>query len=265
MPHQKHSTGFNPFPDLTLRYHSITSRRKVEHQVATLGLDELARDVARLTKGRVAKGPFAGMRLDYEALTIHAAPKFLGTYDQELHHAVEHAIHLNPEIVLNVGCGVGYYAVGFARRLPNASVIVSDSDPKAIKAAQHNAALNDVRVSSVGIINRGQLDRYLTKPGCLIVMDCAGAEFKLLDPVRNPVLWRTHILVEIHPEFGNESVLAEQFANTHNIERIEPADRKRSDIPPQLFPSVDTAAAAVKERTPSKGWLYMTARNDFWR
>jgi hypothetical protein len=263
MKQQKQLAVFNPFPDLTLRYHSVRSRRKVEHQIATLGLDKLARNIARLTNGRVAKGPFAGMRLDYEALTIHGAPKFLGTYEQELHSAVEHAISLNPGVVLNVGCGVGYYAVGFALRLPNASVIAADPDPKAIKAAQHNAALNNVRVSGVGIINRGQLGRYLTKSGSLIVMDCAGAEFKLLDPVRDPVLWRTHILVEIHPGFGNESELAEQFANTHNIERIEPADRRRSDIPPQLIPNVDTAAAAVKERTTSKGWLYMSARNDF--
>jgi hypothetical protein len=260
---QNSSAAFTPFPDLTLRYLSIRSRRRIERQVAQLGLDKLARQAAYMTNGRVAKGPFAGMRLDYEALSVHGAPKYLGTYEQELHPFVERAIGLNPGVVLNVGCGVGYYAVGFAIRLPNASVFAADADPKAVKAAQHNAALNNVRVSGVGIINRGQFDRYLKEPSSLIVMDCAGAEFKLLDPVRDPVLWRTHILVEVHSGFGTNNEIEEKFSNTHDIERIEPVDRKRSDIPPQLISSIDEAAAAVKERTPSKGWLFMTCRNKF--
>ena len=226
-----------------------------------MGLDNVARHVARMTNNKVLKGPFAGMRLNYEALAVHGAPKYLGTYEQELHSAVERAIELKPKVVLNVGCAEGYYAVGFALRLPDALVLAADADPKAIRAARHNAALNNVRVSDVGIIKSGHLDRYLTGPGCLVVMDCEGAEFELLDPTRDPILQRSHILVEVHPEFGTDSAIAERFSKTHNIERNEPVERTLSDIPPELLTSMDfDAALAVNERTGAKSWLFMTCR-----
>ena len=255
------SAAYAAFPDLALRYFSIRSRRKIEQQAVDLGLDKLARNVSRLTGGRVAKGPFHGMRLNYEELPVHGAPKYLGTYEQELHSVVERAIGLKPAIVLNVGCAEGYYAVGFARRLPDTSVLAADADPKAIRAAQHNAALNNVRVSDVGIIKSGHLDRHLKGPGCLVVMDCEGAEFELLDPNRDPILQRSHILVEVHPEFGTDSAIAERFSKTHNIERNEPVERTLSDIPPELLTSMDfDAALAVNERTGAKSWLFMTCR-----
>jgi hypothetical protein len=56
----------------------------IESRVNELGLDSTARQISQLTGGKVIAGPFAGMRLDYELLPVHAAPKFLGTYEQEL-------------------------------------------------------------------------------------------------------------------------------------------------------------------------------------
>jgi|SRR5262245_32523261 len=69
-----------------------------------LGLATLAREVSAQTEGKVASGPFAGMKLDYEALPVHAAPKFLGTYEMELHGCIERAIELAPRYILNVMC-----------------------------------------------------------------------------------------------------------------------------------------------------------------
>jgi hypothetical protein len=57
------------------------------------------------------------MRLDYESLPVHAAPKFLGTYERELYSVIERAIELAPRYVLNIGCAEGFYAVGLALRL----------------------------------------------------------------------------------------------------------------------------------------------------
>jgi hypothetical protein len=255
------SATFTAFPDLALRYFSFRSRRLIERQVIDLGLEKVAGHVSRMTKGRVASGPFAGARLDYEALPVHAAPKYLGTYEQELHSTVERAIGLKPKVILNVGCAEGYYAVGFALRLPDTLVLAADADPKAVRAAQHNAALNNVHVSGVGIIKSGQFASHLKVPGCLVVMDCEGAEFELLDPTRDPILQRSHILVEVHPEFGTDSEIAKRFSKTHDIERIEPVERTLSDIPPQLITSMDfEAIVAVDERTGAKSWLFMTCR-----
>lgn len=255
------AVGYKVLPDLTLRYLSIRSRRIIERQVAGLGLDKVARHVSRITRGQVVKGPFKGMRLDYDALPVHGAPKFLGTYEQELHSVVERAIALNPKVVLNVGCAEGYYAVGFALRLPSAIVLAADADPKSVKATKHNASLNKVTVGGVGIIKRGQFDLPLSRPGCLVVMDCEGAEFKLLDPTRDPILRKTHILVEVHPEHGDVDEIAKRFSKTHAIERIERVERTPSDIPPCLLASMEEGApVAVDERTGAKSWLFMTCR-----
>jgi hypothetical protein len=61
----------------------------------------------------VAAGPFAGMKLDYELFPKHTSPKFLGTYEQELHGGIERAIKLYPRYVSNIGCAEGFYAIGW--------------------------------------------------------------------------------------------------------------------------------------------------------
>lgn len=130
------------------------------------------------------------MRLDCELFPVHASPKFLGTYEQELHSVIENAIQLHPKYVLNIGCAEGFYAVGLAIRLNDAQVFAADADPKALSATRKNAELNGVsaRVLTVGIIRAGQFSRYLKADASLLVMDCEGTEFHLLDPANDPIL-----------------------------------------------------------------------------
>jgi hypothetical protein len=65
---------------------------------------------------------------------VHASPKFLGTYELELHRVIERAIELRPKYVLNVGCAEGFYPVGLAIRLSDAQIFAADADPKALSA-----------------------------------------------------------------------------------------------------------------------------------
>jgi Ribosomal protein L11 methyltransferase (PrmA) len=211
------------FPDATLKFLSIRSRRFIERQARELGVDTLARQISRENDGRVASGPFRGMRLDYEALPVHAAPKFLGTYEQELHPALEHAIEGSPSHVLNVGCAEGFYAVGMAMRLPHAMVYAADADPKAVRATRRNAELNGVakQVVPIGIIHPGEFDRYLTPNHSLLIMDCEGAEFALLNPHTDPVLSLVDMIVEVHPEAGSSQMIWRRFEKTHRCERLD--------------------------------------------
>lgn len=249
------AAAFRTFPDAALRYFSIRSRRMMERQARELRLDDIARRVSAATNARVAKGPFKGMRLDYEALPVQSSPKFLGTYEQELHDAVERCIALAPASVLNVGSAEGYYAVGFAMRLPQATIHVADADPKAVKATMHNARLNRVedRCIPVGIVRSGSLASYLS-PGSLIVMDCEGAEFALLNPEKDPILSQCHILVEVHPEFGSPEEIASRFP-AHAIEQIEPKPRTHADIPIEPAAAYFTASDEWRDRTV---WLFIT-------
>jgi methylase of polypeptide subunit release factors len=73
---------------------------------------------------------------------------WLGCHEEELHEVVHQQIArlqalAEPHIV-NLGCAEGYYAVGMARRVPNAKVWIVDKDSKAIDIAHKNAAANDV-------------------------------------------------------------------------------------------------------------------------
>jgi DDE superfamily endonuclease len=47
--------------------------------------------------------------------------------------------NLSPTRALNIGCAEGYYAIGFALRLPQAKVFAAETDPKSLCAARRNA------------------------------------------------------------------------------------------------------------------------------
>jgi hypothetical protein len=215
--------ALNLFPDPTLKLLSIRSRRLCERQMHDLGLDTLAREISRKNDGRVASGPFRGMRMDCDALPAYAVvPKLLGTYEQELHPALERAIECGPNSILNVGCADGFYAVGMAMRLPQATIYAADPDPKAIRATMRNAKLNGVtkQVVPIGIIHPGEFDRYLSPFHSLLIMDCEGAEFSLLNQKNDPVLSSVDMIVEIHPEAGSSERLWRRFEKTHQCERL---------------------------------------------
>jgi len=257
------SAALRVFPGLALKLLSIRSRRMIESECRELGLDRLAREVSQATGRRIAGGPFVGMRLDYDSFPVHSSPKFLGTYEYELQGVIERAIQLDPKYVLNVGCAEGYYAVGLAIRLNDAQVFAADADPKALSATIKNAELNGVsaQVYPVGIVKPGQFSRYLKTDGSLLMMDCEGAEFSLLDPATDPVLLRTNILVEIHQEFGDECEIIRKFEDTHSVIEIAPAPRPASELPVGLIEGIDVLSATDERRSLQTSWLFLEVRS----
>jgi hypothetical protein len=253
------SAALSAFPGVALKLFSIRSRRMIESQARALGLDKLAREVSQATGGTVATGPFGGMRLDYELFPVQASPKFLGTYEQELHSVIERAIRLHPKFVLNIGCAEGFYTVGLAFRLNDAQVFAADADPKALSATMKNAELNGVssRVYPVGIVKPGQFSRYLKANASLLVMDCEGAEFSLLDPANDPILFQTNILVEVHSELGDKHEIIRKFAGTHSIIEISPSVRKAQEIPVGPFEGIDVLRASDERRSLQTNWLFL--------
>jgi hypothetical protein len=247
----------NVAPDFSLLLVSIRSRRLIERQVAELGLDGFARTISNLTEGRVAGGPFKGMLMDYEAFPVLSAPKFIGCYEKEIIDFVREAIALSPPLVLNVGTAEGYYAIGFALMLPQARVFAAETDPKALRATLRNAQLNGVgdRLSTVGVLHSGEIARYLTSPGSLIMMDCEGAEFDLLNPDKDPILQYTHVIVEVHNDRGNVSEILNRFRRSHEIHNADAKARTIDD----LGGLADTVEA-VDERRGAQSWLWMKAK-----
>jgi hypothetical protein len=167
-------------------------------------LADIAGELAQLTGWTVQSGPFQSMILPQDASWGSdglLAPKVLGCYEAELHPAIERAIERQPEVVINVGCAEGFYAIGLARRLPEARVFAFDIDEAAHRVCLGAAAQNGVadRLQVAGLCEPQHLrDLVRGARRALIVMDCEGGERALLDAAVMGDLANADILVECH-------------------------------------------------------------------
>src|SRR5437868_4115037 len=100
--------------------------------------------VWRLTSGVVASGPFKGLRYTRDVVGSALAPKLVGTYELELQGPVRQIIADAPRNIVNVGAAEGYFAVGFARAIPTASVVAYEGQEKGRKLIGRLAELNGV-------------------------------------------------------------------------------------------------------------------------
>lgn len=230
----------------------------------------MARSVLRHTRGIVHSGPFRGMSHVEESPNREFGayfPKLLGTYEQELHPVVERVCELAPTRVIDIGAADGYYAVGFAWRLPHAEVIAYESDDDRRAALVSAAARNGVgaRVTARGACSPTELAGDLDGENPTFVWcDVEGYEDVLFDPAKLPGLARCWLLVEVH-EFAAPGVAArlqERFAATHRITTIWQTDRTRADYPfPSWYTRLLPAAYAiylVNEFRPERmRWLWM--------
>jgi hypothetical protein len=158
----------------------------------------------------VSGGPFAGLTYP-DASATSLVPKLLGVYERELHPAIEAAIAARPERIVNVGAADGYYAVGLARRCPDAAVVAYEADDGQRELLARVAAANDVELEIRGAAERLQ-------PGsALVVMDCEGCESRLLDP--EPLRAAT-VVVELHDFIAPTDEAVARFQTTHHIELV---------------------------------------------
>jgi hypothetical protein len=190
-------------------------------------------------------------------------PLLIGAYEAELHPTVESIIATAPERVVDVGCAEGYYAVGLARRLPDAEVHAFDLDPEARRLCAAMAERNGVadRVHVAAECTAAALE-HLAGPGSLVILDCEGCEVDLLDPARVPSLTASTILVELHdfirPD-ASTTVLG-RFEGTHRIEIVDAV--VRTDWPTLVGISRQVQAKLLFEGRPTDPhpmqWAFMT-------
>ncbi len=151
----------------------------------------------------VVSGPFQGLRLSdpdgWNAPDLGAL--LLGCYEEQLHPAVEQIVSAQPDVVVNIGCAEGYYAVGIARRCVGTHVFGVDTDEQARQRLERSAEINDVgdRVefrSSLPLVDFDEILDRAIRPA--VVVDCEGAEIHYVDPTLVPSLARAMLLVELH-------------------------------------------------------------------
>jgi hypothetical protein len=209
----------------------------------------------------VQAGPFAGMKYISDAEEGCVIPKLLGCYEEELAAVVEGFIRTGCDRVVDVGCASGYYVAGFATKLPKAEVFAFDTDENARNRCSQVIARNNLgsQVNLAGLCAPADLES-LIKGRTLLVIDCEGSEFDLLDPNKVPALSRCDMIVEIH-DFINPKIteaLRTRFKDSHSIERIVAKKREpKLDVYPGLkvLPEKHWPAALDERRPVVMDWL----------
>lgn len=220
--------------------------------------------------GAVHGGPFRGMSYVDEAVGSCYIPKLLGIYERELHKVVEEICVSNPQTVLDLGGGEGYYAVGIACRVRGCRVICYEVCEKGRTLIHELAARNAVttRVDVRGLATGSALKALMEEEQIdCVICDVEGAEHELLDPSVLPALRRAAILVETH-EFARRGItreLYERFERTHNIEVINTEERERSEFSPRptvasLLPRRYLDWAISEWRPEPMQWLWMRVK-----
>lgn len=227
--------------------------------------------VAALSPGLdVRNGPFRGMRYPTRrALGSMLYPKLLGSYERELEHIVERASRTDYSSVVNIGCAEGYYAVGFALRLPKAVVFAFDTDPDARVACGSMAALNGVshRVRIEGFCDPAALVSLPLGRRALIVSDCEGFERQLFTAKTVGELRQHDLLIETHDFLDLEVTPALRAAiqPTHDVTVIPALDDfSKLDLYdyPELsgFDRKQRRILVGEYRTPMNWWLASARR-----
>ena len=178
---------------------------------------EMNRALFERLGNHVQEGPFKGMWIPEEsAWDDSQGMKLIGGYEYELQPTIRKAIERQPYVIANIGAAEGYYAIGIARALPFAWIIVSEIDKKSIElcrlAAKENKVLNRIRFQYSFPLNEVNL----------MIVDCEGCEKQLLQ--HHDQLINCDLVVECHDavEPNITEQIAEKFAATHHVQIIYP-------------------------------------------
>jgi hypothetical protein len=212
----------------------------------------------------VRSGPFAGMVLPPQVAEGCFVPKLLGCYEQELHPYCQQAVANNYDTILNIGCAEGYYAIGLARLLPNATILAYDTNPKAQEVCGKLAELNGVR-DRIQIGGEFKLADFQNFSGekVLLVCDIEGGEMQLLQPDAAPALKGFDLIIEMHDTIQNNisQEMLKRFGSSHAIEVIGNGSRNVGDYPElQSLEHLDQLLAVWEWRLGPTPWAFMRSK-----
>ncbi|MBD1929768.1 hypothetical protein H6F74_26560 [Trichocoleus sp. FACHB-90] len=213
----------------------------------------------------VQSGPFAGMVHVGRKGGAALVPTLIGCYEEELHEILDSVIKTNYDKIINVGSGEGYYAVGFALKIPTAKIYAFEINPIARRMSKEMARANSVfdRMFFAGECDIKALNEAINKKS-LVFMDCEGGELDLLQPELAPNLRYSDVLVELH-DFLNPTIsetILSRFKDTHDITLVSSTKREPEAYAAIGFLNEEDRQIAVSEFRPAvMQWAFMTAKS----
>ncbi len=183
-------------------------------------------------------GLFAGMKYpSFKAICSALIPKLSGTYENEL-NVIFQKLRVNKyDIIVDIGCAEGYYAVGLAMLFPNTPIYAFDTDIEARELCYDMALLNQVQDQVIinGECTIENLSILINGKRCLIISDCEGYEEELFTADSKHIFINCDLIIELHP-FKNKNIkedVSRGFSSDHIIQFISSHDtgRKVSELP----------------------------------
>ncbi len=194
----------------------------------------------------VLNGPFKGLKYPFIDITEAALiPKIVGSYESQLHPVVEEIVKKRYDNILDVGCAEGYYAVGFASRMPDTVVHGYDINEHDLRLCEkmalhnnlHNLTYNKACTPET-LLNLDDSKRNL------IFSDCEGYELQLFTEEVIMKLKHADFLIEVHdvvnPVISN--TIYDRFKHSHNIRVID-----NRDVDKSYFKGLEKLSATEKQ------------------
>jgi len=231
-------------------------------------IEPLNREFIRRYGLEVRRGPFAGMQMLYlpeqEPAPGNLIAKLVGSYEHQVYRWLQQEwIDGDWDVVVDVGCAEGFYAVGLALAMPWAQVHAFDTYAPARSQCEELARLNGVkgRVLVAEHCDPSTLEQ-LGRARVALLSDCEGYEKTLLDPALAPSLCSCSIVVELHDNVDPtiSSTIHRRFRDTHDIEMIEYAPMAREALPELSWMSESEARLIVEERPQQMSWALLRPR-----
>ena len=191
----------------------------------------------RAARGEVHAGPFAGLALAPKPFLPH----LIGSYERELHPALESLCGRKWRRIVNVGGGNGFYIVGLGRRVRDAELVVFELAAEARAVIAETVERNGLtlRTRILGTAEPENFERACAGTGpTLIVMDVEGAEIELTDPETVPSLRLATMVIETHDVIreGCKDAILARYSASHTITAIPTQARTIADFPATLSP-----------------------------
>jgi hypothetical protein len=188
----------------------------------------------------------------------------------ECNTRIEDLLCRHPDVIIDIGCAEGYYAVGLALRLPSTTVHAYDTDEEARALCLSMANQNGVseRVHVHALMDTEELLRVSEINRCLIISDCEGYESHLFANREMAIRLASHdLIIETHDFLDIEisERIEEVFQETHTVTRIQSIDdirkAKTYSIPEAGDLTLKQRMELVKEGRPGvMEWLVLRSK-----
>jgi len=217
-----------------------------------------------LTPAFVRSGFFKG--LQYEGVISHGSqyyPKLIGSYEEPIQKQIQNLLDPTPDLIVDIGCAEGYYAVGLARQFlrNQIRVIAIDTDRKALKQCSKLARINSVEehIAFYNSFNEDIFKEISKAKRPFILCDCEGCEHTIFNQANIKEFNHCILAIELH-EFVVHEIevyLKALFRTSHELILIK--DEKRNFNKYKVLNGLSYYAKnyAVNERRPVRmKWLF---------